>query len=72
MGEKEGVVETERRKPQLRRYFPLTLRDTLTALAILVLAALVCFLLQTISTTDAHVPLIFVAAVLLVSLLTQG
>jgi len=56
----------------LARYFPLTLRDGLTTVAILLLASVICLLLQTISATDAHVPLIFVAAVLLVSLLTQG
>ena len=43
----------KRWKTELRRYFPLTLRDTLTALGILGLASLVCFLLQAISATDA-------------------
>ena len=56
----------------LKRMFPLGIRDAITTLIILFFASLICFLLQTISTTDSHVPLIFVLAVLLTSLLTQG
>ena len=59
-------------KTKFKSIFPLSLRDGLVTLGILALACLLCFALRSISTTDFHVPLIFVLAVLLVSLLTTG
>ena len=57
---------------RLKRLFPLSLRDALITLGILSSVSILCFLLQTISDTDFHVPLIFALAVLLVSFLTNG
>ena len=59
-------------RQQWSSLFPITLRDIGTTLGILCAATLICFLLRTVSTTDFHVPLIFVCAVMLISFLTQG
>lgn len=47
-------------------------KNCLATIAILVLAAGFCFLLQQAVSTDTHVPLIFVLAVLFISRYTQG
>ncbi len=57
---------------KLRRYFPLCGRDWLIFAGSLTVAAAVCSLLKMTTTSDVHVPLIFVLAVLVVSLLTEG
>ena len=56
----------------MRDSFPISLRDALISLAVLGGGFVICFVLQFISDTDFHVPLIFVLAVLLVSLFTDG
>lgn len=56
----------------LRSSFTFSLRDTLIALFILAMAFGLCSILRLISETDFHVPLIFVLAVLMVSMSTNG
>ena len=56
----------------LRNFAKITFRDVLITLGILLLASFVCFALQGISESDTHVPLIFVLAIFLISLKTQG
>lgn len=48
------------------------IKNCLITAAVLGIAALFCFLLQQFVTTDTHVPLLFVLAVLLVSRFTDG
>ena len=48
------------------------LRDLVITVAIMAGAALVCFVLSRFVTTDTHVPMIFVLAVLFISRLTNG
>ena len=55
-----------------RSYIIFSLRGWLIWLVSMASASLTCAFLRTISTTDVHVPLIFVLAVLVVSLLTEG
>ena len=57
---------------KLKSYFPLSLRDTLVSIFIVLLAAGICALLRPISESDFHVPLIFVLAVLIISKATEG
>lgn len=52
--------------------FSFSWRDFLVTVLILALASALCAALQVISETDFHVPLIFVLAVLMVSLSTDG
>lgn len=59
-------------KYKLGKVFPFTGKDILTTILILGFAAVLCAILKAISSTDSHVPLIFVLAVLLISLLTNG
>lgn len=47
-------------------------RDLVILLVVFTLASLLCFLLRFVSDSDSHVPLIFVLAVLLVSMTTEG
>ena len=55
-----------------RLYFHFYLQGWLILFVTLGCASLICVLLQRITSTDVHVPLIFVLAVLVVSLLTDG
>ena len=58
---------------QLRkRYFPMSLHGWIVYLVGMGLASLFCMLLQQVSTSDVHVPLIFILVVLVVSLMTEG
>ena len=62
-------------KPRLKKlksYFPLSLRGWIVYIAAMGLASLVCELLRQVSTSDVHVPLIFILVVLVVSLMTDG
>lgn len=59
-------------REKLKTYLPLSLRGWVVYLLSMGLAALVCLLLRQVSTSDVHVPLIFVLVVLVVSLLTDG
>jgi len=56
----------------LRGLFPLSLSGWVIYLAAMGLASLVCVLLRRVSTSDVHVPLIFILVVLVVSLMTEG
>ena len=53
-------------------YFPLSLRDWILFAAVMALGSAVCMLLQHVTETDMHVPIIFVLVVLLTALLTNG
>ncbi|MDD3165744.1 MAG: DUF4118 domain-containing protein, partial [Oscillospiraceae bacterium] len=56
----------------MRKALQFSWRDTLISLIVLGVAAVICLLLRDVSQTDVHVPLIFVLAVFLISLLTRG
>lgn len=53
-------------------FFRMSWRDWLSFLIIMGLSSTVCSLLKNVTTSDTHVPLIFVMAVLLVALTTDG
>lgn len=55
-----------------RTFFPFSLKDMMISVAIITMASLLSFMLQSVSESDSHVPLIFVLAVLLISRLTTG
>lgn len=57
---------------KIKRYISLSVKDTLIFFLSLFFGSVVCLLLQKISTSDVHVPIIFVLVVLVVSLLTEG
>lgn len=59
-------------KGKLKLQFTYSHHDALVTILIMGLATAVCAALKPISTTDSHVPLIFVLAVLLISRLTDG
>ena len=65
-------METKTRWQKLKSYFPLSLRGWIIYLSSMGLASLVCELLRQVSTSDVHVPLIFILVVLVVSLMTDG
>lgn len=56
----------------LKGKLPLAVRDSLITAAVLLSAAAICTLLRPIAQGDSHVPLIFVLAVLIVSMSTSG
>ena len=57
---------------KVKRLFPLYGQGWLVYVLAIAAASALCLLLQRVSTSDVHVPLIFVLAVLVVSLLTKG
>ena len=57
---------------KLKRYAPMSTRGWLIFFAVMAVASAICALLRGVSTSDVHVPLIFVLAVLVISLLTDG
>ncbi len=57
---------------RLKTLFPISVKDTLLAVAIMVSAALVCMLLRTFDDGDIYVSMIFLLAVFLVSRNTTG
>lgn len=63
-------------KRSLRKFFrasfPFSWRDTMVTLGLMGVGFIVCSVLQLISDTDFHVPLIFVLVVLMVSMSTDG
>lgn len=59
-------------KKQLKKYFPLCLKDWCIFFITMVLASVLCVALRGVSQTDVHVPLIFVLAALIISLATDG
>ena len=59
-------------KKRLKTLFPISLKDCLIFLAAMGIASVICELLRRITTSDVHVPLIFVLTVLVISFLTNG
>lgn len=59
-------------KSVLKKYFPLSAKGWLIFLTAMGMASALCWALKRITTSDTHVPLIFVLAVLVVSLSTDG
>ena len=59
-------------RQKLKIYAPLSLKGWLVYFLSMGAASLVCIALQQVSTSDVHVPIIFVLTVLIVSLLTDG
>nr|MCR5005270.1 DUF4118 domain-containing protein [Clostridiales bacterium] len=59
-------------RQKLKIYAPLSLKGWLVYLVAMLIASLVCIMLQHVSNSDVHVPIIFVLVVLVVSLLTEG
>ena len=55
-----------------RKYFPISLKDALIFIVTMLAASLLCEFLRNITTSDVHVPLIFVLVVLIISFLTNG
>lgn len=56
----------------IKKYFPLSVKGWLIFIAAMAMASGLCSMLRKITTSDTHVPLIFVLAVLVVSLSTEG
>lgn len=56
----------------MKKKMYLIMKNSLITAAILVLSTMLCFFLQNFASTDTHVPLIFVLAVLFVSRFTDG
>lgn len=54
------------------KYFPMSIKDWIVLLITMLVTSAFCLVLQDLSDTDFHVPMIFVLAVLVVSLLTDG
>ena len=61
-----------RLKSIVKKYFPLSARSWLIFVAAMASASALCALLQRLTTSDTHVPMIFVLAVLVVALSTEG
>lgn len=56
----------------LKKYCPMSFKDWMITLFLMAAGSSLCISLQQITTSDTHVPLIFVLVVLLVALLTNG
>lgn len=56
----------------IKKIFPLSVRGWTVSVLILGAASLLCLLLMSFVQSDVHVPMIFVLAVLIISLLTDG
>lgn len=59
-------------KEQLKKHFPMTWKGWGVFMVAMGIASLTCLLLKTTTASDTHVPLIFVLAVLVIALLTEG
>ena len=59
-------------RKKIRLLFPLSWKGWLVFALAMAAGSAVCTLLQTVSTSDVHVPMIFVLMVLIVSMLTDG
>ena len=55
-----------------KKYFPMSWKSWGVFLCAMAVASITCVLLKAVATSDTHVPLIFVLAVLVVSFLTEG
>ena len=62
----------KRFNPRRKKYFPLSGRGWLIYFLSMGLASLLCLGLRQVSTSDVHVPILFVLVVLIVSLSTDG
>jgi len=58
--------------PKIKKYFPVSAQGWLVLAAAMGVSSLTCFLLGAVTTSDTHVPLIFVLAVLVTALMTEG
>ena len=67
-----GVSFLQNLQQKLKVYAPISLKGWLVYLLAMLIASVVCIMLQHVSTSDVHVPIIFVLVVLVVSLLTEG
>ena len=56
----------------LKKYFPMSFKGWIIYFAAMGTAAAICALLQRVSTSDVHVPMIFVLMVLVIALMTNG
>ena len=65
-------MKLENLRQKLKTYAPQSLKGWLVYVLAMGFASLICIMLQQISTSDVHVPIIFVLVVLVVSLLTDG
>lgn len=59
-------------KDKIKKLFPLSIKDGFIFVFTMCAASVLCELLRTITTSDVHVPLIFVLVVLVVSFSTDG
>lgn len=57
---------------KLKEYFPLSWKGWIVFLLGMAAGSVICRLLQAVSTSDVHVPMIFVLMVLIISMLTDG
>lgn len=55
-----------------RSYFPLSRRGWISFFSVMLISYAFCYLLRNTTTSDTHVPLIFVMAVLIIALTTEG
>lgn len=58
--------------PKIKKYFPVSVQGWLVLAAAMGISSLTCFLLGSVTSSDTHVPLIFVLAVLVTALMTEG
>lgn len=68
-GDSMGFLE---KLKKLKSYLPMSWKGWLIYFAAMAVASALCMALQQVSTSDVHVPIIFVLVVLVVSLLTEG
>ncbi len=59
-------------RQKLKELFPISVKGFLILALSLVMASFICIMLMMVADSDVHVPMIFVLAVLVVSLLTDG
>lgn len=59
-------------KDFLKKYFPLSSKGWLIFVAAMAVASILCWILGRMTSSDTHVPMIFVLAVLVVALCTDG
>lgn len=62
----------DRRKIEWKNYFPMSWKSWGVFLCAMAVASITCVLLKAVATSDTHVPMIFVLAVLVISFLTEG
>ena len=71
-GENLRMGDVVKKQVRKREMFPLSLKDWTVFAAAMLAGSVLCRFLQTISTSDVHVPMIFVLIVLIISLSTDG